>query len=42
MPEERVSLMDQVVDVLTDWGIDTVFGMVGHSNLGLAEALRKA
>ena len=34
--------MDQVVDVLTSWGIDTVFGMVGHSNLGLAEALRRA
>jgi pyruvate oxidase len=42
VPEERVSLMDQMVDVLTEWGIDTVFGMVGHSNLGLAEALRKA
>jgi pyruvate oxidase len=42
VPIERISLMDQVVDVLTDWGIDTVFGMVGHSNLGLAEALRKA
>jgi thiamine pyrophosphate-dependent acetolactate synthase large subunit-like protein/nitrite reductase/ring-hydroxylating ferredoxin subunit len=42
VPEERVSLMDQMVDVLTDWGIDAVFGMVGHSNLGMAEALRKA
>ncbi|MEP6640728.1 MAG: thiamine pyrophosphate-dependent enzyme [Gaiellales bacterium] len=42
VPQDRVSLMDQVVDVLTEWGIDTVFGMVGHSNLGLAEALRKA
>ncbi|HET7487219.1 MAG TPA: thiamine pyrophosphate-dependent enzyme [Acidimicrobiales bacterium] len=40
--EERVSLMDQLVDVLCDWGLDTVFGMVGHSNLGLADALRKA
>src|SRR5207247_208474 len=40
--EERVSLMDQMVDVLCDWGLDTVFGMVGHSNLGLADALRKA
>ena len=36
------TLMDQVVDVLCDWGIDTVFGMVGHSNLGLADALRRA
>lgn len=36
------TLMDQVVDVPCEWGIDTVFGMVGHSNLGLADALRKA
>ena len=34
--------MDQVVETLCDWGLDTVFGMVGHSNLGLADALRKA
>ena len=40
--EERISLMDQLVDVLCGWGLDTVFGMVGHSNLGLADALRKA
>jgi pyruvate oxidase len=40
--DERVSLMDQVVDVLTDWGLQAVFGMVGHSNLGLADALRRA
>ncbi|MGH9040404.1 MAG: thiamine pyrophosphate-binding protein [Acidimicrobiia bacterium] len=40
--EDRVSLMDQLVDVLCDWGLDAVFGMVGHSNLGLADALRKA
>ena len=40
--DDRVSLMDQVVDVLTDWGLDAVFGMVGHSNLGLADALRRA
>ena len=39
---ERESLMDQLVAVLCDWGLDTVFGMVGHSNLGLADALRKA
>lgn len=40
--EPRISLMDQMVDVLCEWGLDTVFGMVGHSNLGLADALRKA
>ncbi len=33
---------DVVVDTLVAHGIDTVFGMVGHSNLGLAEAMRKA
>ena len=38
----RHSLMDQMVDVMTTWGVDAVFGMVGHSNLGLADALRKA
>ncbi len=36
------SLMDQVVDTLCHWGLEAVFGMVGHSNLGLAEAIRKA
>lgn len=36
------SLMDQMVGVMTEWGIDTVFGMVGHSNLGVAEAFYKA
>ena len=39
---EEASLMDQMVDVMTEWGVDTVFGMVGHSNLGLADAFRKA
>ncbi|MEA3510119.1 MAG: thiamine pyrophosphate-binding protein [Actinomycetota bacterium] len=39
---ERETLMDQMVDVMTDWGVDTVFGMVGHSNLGMADALRSA
>ncbi len=40
--EPHVTLMDQMVDVMTDWGVDTVFGMVGHSNLGLADAMRRA
>jgi thiamine pyrophosphate-dependent acetolactate synthase large subunit-like protein len=34
--------MDQMVDVMTEWGVDTVFGMVGHSNLGLADAFYQA
>ena len=42
VPAERRSLMDEMVDVMTAWGVDTVFGMVGHSNLGLADAFRRA
>lgn len=42
LPDNSPTLMDQMVDVMTGWGIDTVFGMVGHSNLGLADALRRA
>ncbi len=29
-----------IAETLVEWGVDTVFGMVGHSNLGLAEAIR--
>jgi len=42
VPSDDPTLMDQMVDVMTGWGVDTVFGMVGHSNLGLADALRRA
>lgn len=41
-PPQRPTLSDQMVDVMTAWGVDTVFGMVGHSNLGMADALRRA
>ncbi|MDF1568550.1 MAG: thiamine pyrophosphate-binding protein [Spirochaetaceae bacterium] len=29
-----------MVETMVNWGVDTVFGMVGHSNLGVAEAIR--
>ena len=29
-----------MIETMINWGVDTVFGMVGHSNLGLAEAVR--
>ncbi|MES0489013.1 MAG: thiamine pyrophosphate-dependent enzyme [Leptospirales bacterium] len=29
-----------VAETMVEWGINTVFGMVGHSNLGMAEAIR--
>ena len=45
LPERLVaerSVADVIIETLVAHGIDTVFGMVGHSNLGLAEAMRKA
>ena len=36
------TVSDVLVETLVAWGVDTVFGMVGHSNLGFAEALRRA
>ena len=41
-PEHQPTVSDQMVQVMTDWGVDAVFGMVGHSNLGFADALRRA
>lgn len=37
--EDTVS--DVMVETLVNWGVDTVFGMVGHSNLGVADAFRR-
>jgi len=37
-PEETVS--DLMVQTMVNWGIRHVWGMVGHSNLGLADAIR--
>lgn len=37
--EETVS--DVMARTLVAWGVTDVFGMVGHSNLGLADALRR-
>ena len=45
LPERPVAtrtVADVVVETLVAHGVRTVFGMVGHSNLGLAEAMRKA
>ncbi len=33
---------DVMVETMVNWGVDTVFGMVGHSNLGVADAMREA
>ncbi len=34
------TVTDIMAETMTNWGVTTVFGMVGHSNLGLADALR--
>jgi thiamine pyrophosphate-dependent acetolactate synthase large subunit-like protein/nitrite reductase/ring-hydroxylating ferredoxin subunit len=36
------TISDQMVKVMTDWGVKVVFGMVGHSNLGFADAMHQA
>ena len=40
--EAERTVSDVMVETLVNWGLDTVFGMVGHSNLGFADALRRA
>ncbi len=37
---EQTTVTDVMAETMTNWGITSVFGMVGHSNLGLADALR--
>lgn len=39
--EEELTVSDVMVETMINWGVTHVFGMVGHSNLGLAEAIRK-
>jgi len=40
VPHET-TVTDVMAQTLTNWGVRNVFGMVGHSNLGLADALRR-
>ncbi|PSB34117.1 thiamine pyrophosphate-binding protein [Stenomitos frigidus] len=44
LPDEAPHLRtitDVMAETMVNWGITHVFGMVGHSNLGLADALRR-
>lgn len=41
-PARVRSVSDELVETMTNWGVDAVFGMVGHSNLGFADAMREA
>ena len=39
-PERQRTVSDVMAETMVNWGVKRVFGMVGHSNLGLADALR--
>ena len=44
LPPERPhvrTVTDLMVETMVAWGVSHVFGMVGHSNLGLADAVRR-
>mgnify|MGYP001822914781 FL=1 len=43
LPKEQAHINtvgDLMMETMTNWGVKQVFGMVGHSNLGVADALR--
>lgn len=40
LPHER-TVTDVIAETMVNWGVKRVFGMVGHSNLGLADAIRR-
>jgi thiamine pyrophosphate-dependent acetolactate synthase large subunit-like protein/nitrite reductase/ring-hydroxylating ferredoxin subunit len=39
-PERERTVTDVMVETMTNWGVQSVFGMVGHSNLGLSDSIR--
>jgi pyruvate oxidase len=39
--EHQRTVTDVMAEAMVDWGITHVFGMVGHSNLGLSDAIRR-
>lgn len=40
-PAHERTVTDVMAETLVNWGVKHVFGMVGHSNLGLADAIRR-
>ena len=40
-PKHEDTITDLMAETMVNWGVNRVFGMVGHSNLGLADALRR-
>ncbi|WP_419910183.1 thiamine pyrophosphate-dependent enzyme [Hoeflea sp.] len=41
-PERERTVTDAMTETMINWGVRSVFGMVGHSNLGLADSIRIA
>lgn len=37
----ETTISDVMVETMINWGVNKVFGMVGHSNLGFADAMRR-
>jgi hypothetical protein len=37
----QTTVTDVMAETMTNWGVKSVFGIVGHSNLGLSDALRR-
>eukprot|EP01093_Parvamoeba_rugata_P006365 TRINITY_DN199_c0_g1_i13.p2 TRINITY_DN199_c0_g1~~TRINITY_DN199_c0_g1_i13.p2 ORF type:complete len:361 (+),score=82.45 TRINITY_DN199_c0_g1_i13:2194-3276(+) len=35
------TISDVMIETMVNWGVDTGFGMVGHSNLGVADAMMR-
>jgi len=40
-PPHQTTITDIMVETMVNWGVTSVFGMVGHSNLGLADTIRR-
>ncbi len=40
-PAHQPTISDIMVETMVNWGVNKVFGMVGHSNLGFADAMRR-
>jgi pyruvate oxidase len=40
-PAHQRTVSDVMAQTMANWGVKHVFGMVGHSNLGLADAIRR-
>ncbi|MFT6972689.1 MAG: pyruvate oxidase, partial [Roseivirga sp.] len=39
--DHETTISDVMMETMVEAGVDTVFGMVGHSNLGVADAMRR-